>query len=327
MGSTCGHSSLELSTQRLALPACPHAGRARGDSTGDQSWACCMAPTNQHPPQRDLTGVAQQELNNLSPDAASEPTHSKHTAQRTLEVVQSNSWQQWASDIWHLTQLYTWVQSQHHLASSTCTGTGGGTWKEEQSPLPEQDWMKLSVPVLGSHIAATRKIKAVRKKTHCNFWPPGFLPSVLGFEGQWLLAKSVLEIYQEDRNQGTKSKVSEHLSPEKDQILHTLASLADFLLARLGWETSSGTSSVPTQSQSSCWTVLRTPSPKLLLWGSPSHLAKGEGEAYSNLTPHRTNKLEELIEGFMNSLHWHFVLNPDCQRLSPNLLTTQYFTL
>lgn len=46
----------------------PTAGRARGDSTGDQRWVCCMAPTNQHPPQRDMTGLAQQELCNSSAD-------------------------------------------------------------------------------------------------------------------------------------------------------------------------------------------------------------------------------------------------------------------
>lgn len=195
-------------------------------------------------------------------------------------------------------------------------------------PLPKQDWIKLSVPVLGSHIAATRKMKAVRKKSHasCDFWPPGSLPSVFGFEGQWPLARSGLQMYQEDRNQGTKTEVSEHSSPEKDQILHSLASLADFPLARLRWETSSGTSSVLTQSQSSCCTALRTPNPKLLFWVSSSHLAKGEGEAYSNLTPHSTNKLEAFIGGFMNSPHQQFVLNPDCQLPFPNLLITQYFT-
>lgn len=43
------------------------------------------------------------------------------------------------------------------------------------------------------------------------------------------LAKPVLEMYWEDRNQGTfKTESSEHHSPEKDQILHCLASLAEF---------------------------------------------------------------------------------------------------
>lgn len=183
--------------------------------------------------------------------------------------------------------------------------------------------------MLVSHIAATRKIKAVRKKAQasCDFWPPDSLPSAFVFEGQWPLAKSVLEMYQENRNQGRKTEVSEHSSPEKDQTLHSLASLADFPLARQRWETSSGTSSVFTQSQSSCCTALRTPSPKLLSWVSPSHLAKGEGEAYCNLTPHSTHKLKGLFGGFTwNSLHWHFVLNPDCQLFSPDLLITQYFT-
>lgn len=145
------------------------------------------------------------------------------------------------------------------------------------------------------------------------------------FEGQGPLTKSVLEMYQHDRKQGTETEVSEHPSPQKDQILLSLASLAESPPCKAEMRNKLWHKLCP-QTKSSCCTALRTPSPKLPFWVSPSHLATGEGKAYSNLTPHSTHRLEGLFGGFMNSLHWHFLLNPDYQLLSPNLLITQYFT-
>lgn len=75
------------------------------------------------------------------------------------------------------------------------------------------------------------KIKAVRKKTtRAGISDHQVLPSpVFLLEGQWSLAKSVLERYQGNRKKGTETEVSEHPSPQKARALQSSVSLSEYL--------------------------------------------------------------------------------------------------